>query len=318
MADEKTPVEWYAVVSTGSDPIQPYLARLLRAFDRTETLPFEQDGQKRGKLTYSGFVGYADYEGVLRETRELASVLTGTLRIRQGPGPLSIVNIIGIFDDGREEKFPPHGRPRSAASWGMPTLTRKPGAKPRPTTEQFMVEYVIRSGDPLVKDVSRYMSRSPDFFDLFKVLEVIGWDLGKGSKSKGYRRIRERGWVIKKRLKDFKLTAEDTYRHWNKDHPSPHMDLQEARIMFSRIIEEWIAERAGLQLPPMNMRGRLESLNSSPRPPWHRTFGTGPPMTLANTAAVRVRLHRVIARLASIRSSPIPPRCPFVRRPRLI
>ena len=32
------------------------------------------------------------------------------------------------------------------------------------------------------------------------------------------------------------------------------------------------------------------------------------PMTLGNTAAVRVRLHRVIARLASIRSSPTPPR----------
>jgi hypothetical protein len=63
----------------------------------------------------------------------------------------------------------------------MPTLMRKPGAKPRPTTEQLMVEYVVRSGDPLVKDVLRYMSsHTPDFFDLFKVLEVIGWDLGKG------------------------------------------------------------------------------------------------------------------------------------------
>jgi hypothetical protein len=27
MADEKTPVNWYAVVTTGSDPIQPYLDR---------------------------------------------------------------------------------------------------------------------------------------------------------------------------------------------------------------------------------------------------------------------------------------------------
>jgi hypothetical protein len=68
------------------------------------------------------------------------------------------VNIVGIFDDGREEKFPPHGRP------GMPTLTRKPGAKPLPMTEQLMVEYVVRSGDRLVKNVLDYMSNSPDFF----------------------------------------------------------------------------------------------------------------------------------------------------------
>lgn len=252
MADEKTPGNWYAVASTGSDPIQPYLDRF-ELLTEPRLLPLEQDGQKLGKLIYSGFAGYADYEDVLKEARELISVLTGTLRIRQGPAPLSIVNIVGIFDDGQEEKFPPYGRPRSA-SWGMPTLTRKPGAKPRPTIEQFVVEYVIRSGDPIVKDVLRYMSRSPDFFDLFKVLEVIGWDLGKGSKSKGYRRIRERGWVTKKRLKEFQLTADKTYRHWDKHHPAPQMDLQEARIMFSRIIEEWIAERAGLQLPLVNMR----------------------------------------------------------------
>ena len=243
MTDEKTPINWYAVVSTGSDPIQPYLDRF-ELLTEPKLLPFEQDEQRLGKLTYSGFAGYADYEGV---------DLTGTLRIRQGPGPLSIVNIVGIFDDGREEKFPPHGRPTSL-SLGMGTLIRKPGAKPQPTTEQFMVEYISRSGDPLVKDVLRYMSRSPDFFDLFKVLEVIACDLGEGSKSKGYRRIRERGWVTKKRLKEFQLTAVKTYRHWDKDHPAPQMDLQEARIMFSRIIEEWIAERAGLQLPPVSMR----------------------------------------------------------------
>jgi hypothetical protein len=252
MANEETPINWHAVVTTASHSIQPYLDRFELLTD-PRLLPFEQDGQKLGKLTYSGFAGYVDYEGVLREARELISVLTGTLRIRQGPGPLSIVNIVGIFDDGREEKFPPHGRPTSL-SLGMGTLIRKPGAKPQPTTEQFMVEYVIRSGDPLVKDVLRYMSRSPDFFDLFKVLEVIACDLGEGSKSKGYRRIRERGWVTKKRLKEFQLTAVKTYRHWDKDHPAPQMDLQEARIMFSRIIEEWIAERAGLRLPPVDMR----------------------------------------------------------------
>jgi hypothetical protein len=162
MADEKAPVNWYAVVTTASHSIQRYLDRFELLTD-PRLLPFEQDGQTLGKLTYSGFAEYADYEGVLKEARELISVLTGTLRIRQGPDPLSIVNIVGIFEDGREEKFPPHGR-SIRGSWGMPTLIRHPGAKPRPTPEQFMVEYVIRSGDPLVKDVLRYMSRSPDFF----------------------------------------------------------------------------------------------------------------------------------------------------------
>jgi hypothetical protein len=253
MADEKTPDNRYAVVTMASHSIQPYLDCFELLTD-PRLLPFEQDEQNLGKLIYSGFDGYADYEGVLKEARELISVLTGTLRIRQGPAPLSIVNIVGIFDDGREEKFPPHGRPIRAGSWGIPTLRRMAGVKPRPTTEQFLVEYIVRSDDRLVKDVLGYMSSSPDFFGLFKILEVIGWDLGNGSKSKGYRRIQERGWVTKKKMKDFLLTADKTYRHWDKNHPAAQMDLEEARIMFSRIIEEWIAERAGLRLPPENMR----------------------------------------------------------------
>ena len=168
----------------------------------------------------------------------------------------SPVKIVGVFEDGREERFPPYGRPRSARS-GIPTFTRKSGVKPRPTHEQFMVEYTVRSGDQVVKDALRYMSNSPDFFGLFKILEVICWDLGKGDKEKRYRLIWQRGWVTEDKLKDFSFTANKSHRHWDKKRPKPKMDLQDARIMFSRIIEEWIAERPGLQLPPVNTRQGL-------------------------------------------------------------
>ena len=90
MAEEKIPVNWYAVVETEPHSIEPYLATF-ELLAEPQLLPFEQDGRKLGKLTSSGFAGYADYEGVLKEARELISVLTGTLRIRQGPGPLSII-----------------------------------------------------------------------------------------------------------------------------------------------------------------------------------------------------------------------------------
>ena len=96
MADQKTPADWYAVVTTAPHSIQPYLDRF-ELLTEPKLSPFEQGGQKLGKLTYSGFAVYADYEGVLKEARELISVLTGALRIRQGPAPLSIVNIVGVF-----------------------------------------------------------------------------------------------------------------------------------------------------------------------------------------------------------------------------
>ena len=210
--------------------------------------PLDVNGQKFGKLTYSAFDDYVDYEGVLHETRELVALLTGTLRISQGPGPLSIVNIIGVFEDGREEKFPPYGRPVGISLDLVHTVSvRKPGVAPRPTTEQYIMEYVIRSGNRRVKDVLHYLSNPPDIFNLYKILEVISKDLGKGSKKKGFSLIEERGWATEKDLKAFKNTAE-FHRHW--DQPAPQMNLQEAVIMSIRIIKGWVAELAGLQVPP--------------------------------------------------------------------
>ncbi len=124
---------------------------------------------------------------------------------------------------------------------------RKPGVAPRPTTEQYIMEHVIRSDDRLVKDVLHYLSNPPDFFNLYKILEVISKDLGKGSKKKGFSLIEERGWATEKDLKAFKNTAE-FHRHW--DQPAPQMNLQEAVIMSRRIIKGWVAELAGLQVPP--------------------------------------------------------------------
>ncbi len=109
------------------------------------------------------------------------------------------------------------------------------------------MEHVIRSDDRLVKDVLHYLSNPPDFFNLYKILEVISLDLGSGAKPKGFNLIQEREWATKEDLDAFKFTAE-FHRHW--DQPAPQMNLQEALLMCRRIIKGWMAERAGLQLPP--------------------------------------------------------------------
>jgi hypothetical protein len=169
--DQITPVSWCAVLTSGF--IQSYLDAFELMKDPQLQL-FEQDGTKFGKLSYSGFAGYTDYEGVLNETTELISLLTGALRTGQEPRPLSIVNIVAVFEDRREELFPPHGRPtRLMFDLCSAIGVRSLGVEPRPTIEQFMVEYAIRSGDQRVKEVLRYMSSPPDFFGLLKILEVI-------------------------------------------------------------------------------------------------------------------------------------------------
>ena len=241
------PISWYAVLTAGSSDIKAYLDRFELMKD-PQLRPLEQDGKQFGKLTYSGFSRYTDYEDVLNETSELISFLTGALRISHDPVAISIVNIVVVFEDGREKRFPPHGKPRLVITLGAPM--RKPGVKPWPTAEQFVVEYAVRSANPLVKEVLRCMSGSPDFFSLFKILEVIRWDLGKGDMQKGYRLVWERGWVTADKLKNFSFTANKAYRHWDEKSPAPKMDIKEARAMFGRIVKGWIAEKAGSPMPP--------------------------------------------------------------------
>jgi hypothetical protein len=112
MADEKVPLSWYAILKGN---IQPYLDMFeLMKDPRLE--PIDVNGQKCGKLTYSAFDGYVDYEGVLHETQEWVALLTGTLRISQGPGPLSIANIMGFSRMG-ERKNSLHMGGLSGSCW---------------------------------------------------------------------------------------------------------------------------------------------------------------------------------------------------------
>jgi hypothetical protein len=241
MADRNVPLSWYAILNAE----QPF-------FDMFELMrdprlePLDVNGQKFGKLTYSAFDDYEDYEEVLHETQELVALLTGTLRISQGPGPLSIVNIIGVFEGGREKTFPPYGGP-AAINLGLVNAikTRQPGIVPHPTFEQYVMEYVLHSGNPRVKDVLNYLSYPPDFFHLYKILEVISKDMGNGDKKRGFDLIENRGWATNTELGAFKNAAE-YHRHW--DHPAPQMKLQEAVLMCRRIIKEWVAALAGLQV----------------------------------------------------------------------
>jgi len=114
---------WYAVLNAELNNMQPYLD-MFKLMENPRLEPLDFNGQKFGKLTYSAFEGCTDYEEVLRETRMLISILTGAMRIKWEPGHLFVVNIVRVFEDGREEKLPPHGRP-VRIELGMGYVVRK-------------------------------------------------------------------------------------------------------------------------------------------------------------------------------------------------
>ncbi|HJU16863.1 MAG TPA: hypothetical protein VJ770_10375 [Stellaceae bacterium] len=253
MGEEKAPRQWYAILKavatsldeTGTADGPWSISAYVWAFAATPG-PFsierlDEEGPEFAKLTSSTFDGLTDYVAVLRDARKWVQMVTGAMKIKQNPSKLEIVNIVGIFDNGTIRKYPPHAPPVSI-SVGLGTGVGKEGAKPRMTFELAVVLFAYRSGNPLVGDVLRYFAHSPDWFDLYSIMEIIRLDLnqtGDGKKA-GDKRILNRKWANKGELDAFYLTA-DYHRHPRHEPPKP-MSLRDARQLVGRIAEQWMIE----------------------------------------------------------------------------
>jgi hypothetical protein len=238
MTETKIPKQWYVVVSGWLDA---YLTNFTTMEDPS-LKRMEGEGGQLAKLTSSSFAGLSDYEEVLSEARRCVQLIAGAMHIKQDPGPLNIVNVVGVFDDGTTEKNPPHGRPIKITS-GIPTMTGwNRGAAPRETFEQSVVLFARRSDNPLVADVLRFLSLSPDWFGLYKALEVVRYDLNKvGGKRAGDEFIVANRWATEDELEKFKTTA-DHHRHWKRREPLILMNLDDARRLVGHIITNWVVD----------------------------------------------------------------------------
>jgi hypothetical protein len=259
-----TPKHWYVILSGWVDVyIDNFATMQDPSLERLEG----EEGQLL-KLTSSTFAGLSDYEEVLDDAQKWVHLIAGAMHIKQDPGPMRIINVVGVFDDGTTKKYPPNHRPVKLI-FGIPTMRRNPaaarwnkGAAPRRTFEESVVLFTHRSGNPLVRDVLRFLSPSPDWFGLYKALEVIRRDLkaeskrdsksiGKnGSKSVtkkvGKKLIVDNGWATEADLRKFDLTAEYHHRHWKSEaekraHPV-QMNLIDARRLVGDIVMKWIID----------------------------------------------------------------------------
>jgi hypothetical protein len=238
MSEIRIPEHWYVIVSGWLDPYLTIFATMEDpSLERLET-----EGPQLAKLGSSSFSNLADYEEVLNDARDLVQLMMGAMGINQDPGPLQIVNVIGVYGDGSTEKYPPHGR-RTGTSirLGIPTTTGwVEGATPRATFEQSVVLFARRSGNTLVTDVLRFLALSPDWFGLYKALEIVRFDLNNAEgKKSGNKFIVANGWATNDEMNAFHTTAE-WHRHWKRKAPPTPMDIIDARQLVGRIITQWI------------------------------------------------------------------------------
>ena len=105
-----------------------------------------------------------------------------------------------------------------------------------------MVLVARRPGNSPVADVLRFLALSPDWFGLYKALEVVKYDLNTlWGKRDGANIIVENGWATNDEIDAFHINALH-HRHWKREAPPKPMDLIDARQLVGRIVEKWVKE----------------------------------------------------------------------------
>jgi hypothetical protein len=105
-----------------------------------------------------------------------------------------------------------------------------------------MVLLARGSGKVLVANVLHLLALSPDWFGLYKALEVVRYDLNTiAGKRDGDKFIVDRGWATNDELEAFNTNALH-HRHWKREVLPTPMDIIDARQLVGRIITKWIIE----------------------------------------------------------------------------
>jgi hypothetical protein len=111
--------------------------------------------------------------------------------------------------------------------------------QPRPQSE---VERIIELAeeDDYVADALEHFSRSHDWFDLYKTLEVLEDDLGRRDV------IWQSGWATRAEVTDLVLTA-NHYRHARAKRPQNMLTIAQARELMRRVLSDWLREKRSVQ-----------------------------------------------------------------------
>jgi hypothetical protein len=242
MNEARVPEAWYAVVSNGW--LISYLDHY-RAMQDPSLEPMPSEGPDCAKLSSSTFGAFTDYEEVLGEARKLAEIMTGAMKVQQGPGNLVLKNIVGVHSDGSIERFPPYGRAVSMRLSRRHTQRFIQEGAVKETLEKSIVLFALRCKNPNVQEVLRSFAQSDDWFGLYRIMEAIRFDLNlRDRKKDGRQKMVQRGWATDAELDLFDRTV-DSYRHRRSRQIEPRpMYLDEAQHLVGSVVLAWLHEVA--------------------------------------------------------------------------
>jgi hypothetical protein len=235
---EKVAQSWYAVLTSRS--LKSYLDHYRAMQDHTlEPMPAE--GLECAKLSSSTFTEFTDYEEVLREAQKIAEIMTGAMKVRQGPENLVVRHVAAVYADGSIEKF---GRPVRGRFGTRVTLSFTEEGQVKETLEKAITLFALRCDNPYVQEILRAFAQSDDWNGLYRIMETLRLEINEhhGGRN-GHEKMMQWGWVSEPDLTAFRRTA-DSYRHRRDSQTARTMHLDEAQNLVGRVVEAWLREVA--------------------------------------------------------------------------
>jgi hypothetical protein len=200
---EKVVQSWYAVVTSRS--LRSYLDHYRAMQDPAlELTPAE--GPECARLSSSTFTEFTDHEEVLREAQRIAEIMTGAMKVRQGPENLVARYVAAVYADGAIEEF---RRPTRGRFGTRVTFFFTEEGQVQETLEKAITLFALRCDNPYVQEVLRTFAQSDDWSGLYRIMERVRREINEhhGGRN-GREKMVQWGWVSEP-----DLTAFDRYRH---------------------------------------------------------------------------------------------------------
>lgn len=219
------------------------LEDLARALTAPDLNIIEEDG--RYYLRAAAFAGFTEAHEVATCADALLPLIQGATRVHHGDvEPLHTERIVRVHEDGRQERFV-FG---SASLRGRARLTGAltGGGLVAPTTpgDTIASRVEIARRAPEVELALRFFATRPNWFDLYKVWEIVRGNVGGGKRA-----LIKRGWGTKDDHNRFTYSANNyrasgmAARHApgaaEESSLSP-MSLEDAQEFIRTLLDNWI------------------------------------------------------------------------------
>ena len=195
--------------------------------DRSGTAP-QATGVASARLN-----GLTDLDQLHDVAEYLIDQMNGAASTQYAAGRVHIAGFTAVLNDGTLQERP-FGRPAVRGVVRLGPAINKDGSPPRAASQaQGRLLYALSDANPLVSEALTYSGRADNWFDLFKLLEVIQTAVGSREN------IWKLGWATRGEITRFAMTANHV-RHAKKPRPAHALHLDQAQDLMRRVLTRWL------------------------------------------------------------------------------